>query len=215
MSEPKASERPAPGEPKASERPAPGELPITPSQTVGPFFAIGLPWTDGPHVVPEDTPGAITITGRVTDGHGDPVPDALVETWQASPDGSFGHPDDPRPPVPGTPSPPACRRFGRSPTDDDGRYRILTLRPPPLPTGDGGNDAPHIDVSVFARGLLDRLVTRIYFPDEEAANAADPVLSLINERLRLATLVAEPQSPGVFKFDIRLQGDAETVFFDV
>src|SRR6202041_1153088 len=92
------------------------DLPITPSQTVGPFFALGLPWPDGPYVVPEGTPGAITITGQVTDGHGDPVPDALVETWQAAPDGGFGHPDDlPQPPAP-SPAAPARRRLGRCPT---------------------------------------------------------------------------------------------------
>ena len=191
------------------------DLPITPSQTVGPFFALGLPWTDGPHVVPEGTPGAITITGRVTDGHGDPVPDALVETWQAAPDGSFGHPDDPRQPGPSGSGPAACRRFGRCPTDAGGRYSILTLRPPSLPTGDGGTEAPHIDVSVFARGLLDRVVTRIYFPEEAEANAVDPVLASIPERLRRDTVTATLASPGVYGFDIRLQGDGETVFFDV
>jgi protocatechuate 3,4-dioxygenase, alpha subunit len=209
-------------EPKASEKPAPADLPITPSQTVGPFFALGLPWPDGPDVVPDGTPGAITITGRVTDGHGDPVPDALVETWQAAPGGGFGHPDDPRPltSVGLAFDGPAWRGFGRCPTDAEGRYHIRTLRPPPLPTGDGHTEAPHIDVSVFARGLLDRLVTRIYFPDEEVANASDPVLSLDSARLRMATLVAKPESAGVFRFDIRLQGDGEqgegeTVFFDV
>jgi protocatechuate 3,4-dioxygenase alpha subunit len=204
-------------EPKAGDRTALTELSLTPSQTVGPFFALGLPWTDGPHVVPDGTPGMITIAGRVTDGHGDPVPDALVETWQAAPDGSFGHPDDPRQPSQPTPGPPACRRFGRCPTDGDGGYRICTLRPPPLPTGDGGTEAPHIDVSVFARGLLDRVVTRIYFPDEEAANASDPVLTSIPARLRERSLIARLESAGVYRFDIRLQGDGETetVFFDV
>jgi protocatechuate 3,4-dioxygenase, alpha subunit len=201
--------------PTASQRPAPGGLPVTPSQTVGPFFAIGLPWTDGPHVVPEGTPGAITITGRVTDGAGEPVPDALVETWQADPEGGFGHPDGPRQPRSQADAVPACRRFGRSPTDAAGAYRIVTVRPASLPTGDGRTEAPHIDVSVFARGLLDRLVTRIYFPDEEEANAADPVLSSIPERQRRGTLVAAPDGPGEFRFDIRLQGDGETVFFDV
>jgi protocatechuate 3,4-dioxygenase alpha subunit len=190
-------------------------LPQTPSQTVGPFFAIALPWPDGPYVVPEGTPGAITIAGRVTDGAGDPVPDALVETWQAGPDGGFGRPDGPRPPGDGAAA--AFRGFGRCPTDDDGRYRIITVRPAALPAGDGGTEAPHIDVSVFARGLLDRLVTRIYFPDEPDANAADPVLSsfIDNERLRRDSLVAIADGPGVYRFDIRLQGDAETVFFDV
>ena len=187
-------------------------LPQTPSQTIGPFFAIGLPWPDGPYVVPDGTPGAITITGLVTDGAGDPVPDALVETWQAGPDGRFAHPDDPRPP--GT-EPVTFRGFGRCPTDADGRYRIITLRPAALPAGEGGTQAPHIDVSVFARGLLDRVVTRIYFPDEAAANAADPLLSSLNERLRRDTLVARAAGPEAYQFDIRLQGDRETVFFDV
>jgi protocatechuate 3,4-dioxygenase alpha subunit len=186
-------------------------LPVTPSQTVGPFFAIGLTWPDGPDVVPADTPGAITVTGRVTDGHGDPVPDALVETWQAGPDGSFAYP--------------GFRGFGRCPTDADGRSRIRTLRPPPLPAGDGHTQAPHIDVSVFARGLLDRLVTRIYFPEHAEANAVDPVLSTINERFKKDTLTATLKSPGLYEFDIRLQrspgesgagqGGPETVFFDV
>lgn len=189
------------------------ELPVTPSQTVGPFFAIGLPWDDGPYVVAEGTPGAITITGRVTDGAGEPVPDALVETWQAGPEGGFGHPDDPRDPAPR--AAPGGRGFGRCPTGADGTYRIVTVRPAALPTGDGRVQAPHIDVSVFARGLLDRVVTRIYFPDEEAANAADPVLSDLPERLRRNTLIAKPEPAGVFRFDIRLQGEGETVFFDV
>ena len=189
-------------------------LPVTPSQTVGPFFAIGLPWSDGPYVVPDGTPGAIVITGRVTDGAAEPVPDALVETWQADPDGWFGHPDDPRragPPGDAA----ACRRFGRSPTDGDGRYRIITVRPAALPAGDGTTEAPHIDVSVFARGLLDRVVTRIYFPDEADANAADPVLCSIDERLHRDTLLAIADGPDAYRFDIRLQGEGETVFFDV
>ncbi|MGD0687820.1 MAG: protocatechuate 3,4-dioxygenase subunit alpha [Streptosporangiaceae bacterium] len=218
-------------------------LPLTPSQTVGPFLAIGLPWPDGPFVVPEGTPGAITISGRVLDGAGEPVPDALVETWQAAPDGSFAHPDDPRGPGPawrpgataGTgPGAGAAgdlgasvgggleaggfRGFGRCPTGRDGRYRIVTQRPGPLPWPGGGAEAPHLDVSVFARGLLDRVVTRIYFPDEHAANAADPVLAAITPDDRRATLlaVAEPGAgPAAFRFDIRLQGGRETVFFDV
>ena len=191
-------------------------LPITPSQTVGPFFAIGLPWTDGPYVVPEGTSGAITIGGFVLDGGGEPVPDALVETWQAAPDGSFGHPDDPRPNARGSAlTTAAFRGFGRCPTGPDGRYRIVTLRPAALPYGDGRTEAPHLDVSVFARGLLDRVVTRIYFPDEEPANAADPVLSALPERGGRETLIAVPDGGGRFRFDIRLQGEGETVFFDV
>jgi protocatechuate 3,4-dioxygenase, alpha subunit len=188
---------------------------VTPSQTVGPFLAIGLPWPDGPFVVPEGTAGAITITGVVTDGAGEPVPDALVETWQAGPDGRFSHPGDPRG-APGEPGP-AFRGFGRCPTGPDGSYRIVTLKPGALPSPGGGTEAPHLDVSVFARGLLDRVVTRIYFPDETAANDADPVLASIADPARAATLVAraDPDVAGQLRFDIRLQGDGETVFFDV
>ena len=189
-------------------------MPITPSQTVGPFLAIGLPWADGPFVVPEGTAGAITITGRVFDGAGDPVPDALVETWQADPESRFDHPDDPRGAV--TSATPGFRGFGRSATDQDGRYRIVTVRPGSLPCPAGGTEAPHLDVSVFARGLLDRVVTRIYFADETRANAADPVLSAIADPARRRTLLAVPGGQaGEFRFDIRLRGERETVFFDV
>jgi protocatechuate 3,4-dioxygenase alpha subunit len=179
----------------------------TPSQTVGPFFAIGLPWSDGPFVVPEGTGGAIRIGGRVIDGAGEPVPDALVETWQADPDGRFDHPDDPRGRVPG------FRGFGRSPTDEAGRWQVLTLKPGPVPAPGGGRQAPHVAVSVLARGLQHRVVTRIYFGDEDEANAADPVLAALGEAQR-ATLVAMPAAGG-YSFDIRLQGGGETVFFGI
>jgi protocatechuate 3,4-dioxygenase alpha subunit len=189
-------------------------LPLTPSQTTGPFLAIGLPWVDGPYVVPEGTPGTITIGGRVLDGAGEPVTDAMVETWQADPDGRFAQPDDPRGPL----SPVAgFRGFGRCPTDAAGRYRLLTLRPGRLPSADGGWEAPHLDVSVFARGLLDRVVTRIYFADEAEANAADPVLCALADPARRDTLIAAAAADDTcrFQFDIRLQGEHETVFFDV
>jgi protocatechuate 3,4-dioxygenase alpha subunit len=191
---------------------------ITPSQTVGPYLAIGLPWPDGPFVVRPGTPGAIVIDGCVLDGAGQPVPDALVETWQADPASRFDHPDDPRGPAV---APAGFRGFGRSATDSAGNYRIVTLRPGPLPCQDGGTEAPHLDVSVFARGLLDRVVTRIYFSDEAEANAADPVLASIADAGRRATLVAvaDPGDAGGagrhFRFDLRLQGEHETVFFDV
>jgi protocatechuate 3,4-dioxygenase, alpha subunit len=192
--------------------------PLTPSQTVGPFLAVGLPWPDGPFVVAQDTPGAITIAGRVLDGAGEAVPDALIETWQADPDGRFAHPDDPRGAAGQRGRGPGFRGFGRCPTDQAGRYRIVTLKPGALPGPDGGTEAPHLDVSVFARGLLDRVVTRIYFADESAANAADPVLTAIGDAQRAATLIATAElggGPGKFRFDIRLQGGRETVFFDV
>ena len=184
-------------------------LPLTPSQTIGPFFAVGLPWADGPQVVPEGTPGAVRIAGRVLDGAGDPVPDALVETWQADPQGRFAHPDDPR-----GPADQGFRGFGRCPTDARGRWAIVTLKPGPLPAPDGGVEAPHIDVSVFARGLLHRLVTRIYFPDEPDANAADPLLCSIPDPDARARLVATADGHGL-RFDIRLQGAQETPFLAI
>jgi protocatechuate 3,4-dioxygenase, alpha subunit len=194
--------------------------PLTPSSTTGPYMAIGLPWPDGPFVVAEGTPGAVTITGVVWDGAGAPVSDALVETWQADPDGRFDHPGDPR--GRRRPAESSFRGFGRCPTGLDGSFNIVTLKPGPLPSPDGGTEAPHIDVSVFARGLLGRLVTRIYFPDEQAANEADPVLRAIADPGRRATLVAAaqpgapgaPDGPRALRFDIRLQGDHETVFLD-
>ncbi|HZI95899.1 MAG TPA: protocatechuate 3,4-dioxygenase subunit alpha [Actinomycetales bacterium] len=184
---------------------------LTPSQTVGPFLHIALEWDDGPHVVPPGTPGAFWVTGVVYDGNGDPVADAVVESWQADPDGRFDHPGDPRGAV--APTVPGFRGFGRSTTDSDGRYRILTVRPGALPTTDGGTEAPHLDLSVLARGLLDRVVTRVYFPDEEAANAADPVLSSVPDERR-DTLVARSED-GVLVLDIRVQGANETVFFSI
>lgn len=182
-------------------------LPLTPSQTVGPFFSHALPWPDGPYVVPAGTAGAFWLRGRVLDGAGDPVPDALVESWQADPAGRFAHPDDPRG------SDVDFRGFGRCPSDADGRWAILTVRPGRVPDAAGHMQAPHIDLSIFARGLLDRVVTRVYLPDEPDANAEDPVLSRIPEDRR-STLVATPEENG-FRFDVHLQGERETVFFSV
>jgi protocatechuate 3,4-dioxygenase alpha subunit len=176
------------------------KLPLTPSQTVGPFLAIGLTWTDGPSVVPDGTPGAIRISGQVFDGAGTPVPDAIIETWQADPDGGFAHPAN-------------FRGFGRCGTDDEGVYTIITVKPGALPTEEGATEAPHIDVSVFARGLLDRVVTRIYFPDEAEANANDPLLMTLPDSDR-QTLIAVPDGKNL-RFDIRLQGENETVFFEL
>ena len=165
----------------------------TPSQTVGPYLSIGLPWPDGPAVAAEGTPGRIRISGTVYDGAGDPIPDALIETWQADPSGRFGT---------------GFRGFGRCPTDDDGRYEIFTVKPGAL--GDG--QARHIDVNVFARGMLNRCVTRIYFADED--NTGDPVLETVPEDRR-ETLLAHPGSDGEYRFDVYVQGESETVFFKV
>ncbi|MGY1750264.1 protocatechuate 3,4-dioxygenase subunit alpha [Modestobacter sp. SYSU DS0511] len=182
----------------------------TPSATVGPYLAIGLTWPDGPFAVAEGTPGAIWLRGRVFDGNGDVVPDAMVETWQADPGGRFAHPDDPR----GAVEHPGFRGFGRSQTRDGGQYAICTLKPGRVPDGAGGLQAPHVDVSVFARGLLDRVVTRIYFADEAAANAEDAVLASLPDDASRATLIATPADDG-YVLDIHLQGEDETVFFAV
>ncbi|GAA4031569.1 protocatechuate 3,4-dioxygenase subunit alpha [Allokutzneria multivorans] len=172
----------------------------TPAQTVGPFLHIGLTWPDGEFVVPQGNPGAVWIRGALLDGTGQPVQDGLVETWQADPDGRFDHPEDPRGAATG------FRGFGRSPTTVDGHFRVLTQVPGALPGA-----APHINVSVFARGLLHRVVTRIYFPQFD--NASDPVFASV-PRERRHTLVAQSTEDG-YHFDIRLQGKEETVFFDV
>jgi protocatechuate 3,4-dioxygenase alpha subunit len=158
----------------------------TPSQTVGPFFSLGLDWEDGPSVVAEGAPGAIWLRGRVLDGAGDGVPDALVETWQLRPEG-----------------------FGRCATDEQGRWAIRTVKPGVAEAG----VAPHIAVAVFARGLLKHVVTRLYFADEAAANAADPLLAELDDDAR-ATLLAAAAADG-YRFDIRLQGPGETAFFAV
>jgi protocatechuate 3,4-dioxygenase alpha subunit len=164
----------------------------TPSQTVGPYLAIGLPFKDGAHVVPEGTQGRIRIYGHVFDGAGDPISDALIETWQADPDGRFGT---------------GFRGFGRAPTGPDGEYEIFTLKPGRVDE----EQAPHIDVSVFARGMLNRCVTRIYFADED--NGGDPVLDSVPEDRR-GTIIAEPGEDG-YRFDVHVQGESETVFFRV
>jgi len=183
---------------------------VTPSQTVGPFYGFCLSWPDGPYVVPEGTAGAFWIRGVVFDGAGVPVPDALVETWQPDPDGRFDHPDDPRGAVPWG----SFRGFGRSPTNADGRFGILTVKPGRLPDGQGRVQAPHIAVTVFARGLLNRVVTRIYFADETHANDEDPLLILLKSNPGRATLLAKPDDGG-YRFDVHLQGEHETVFFAI
>jgi protocatechuate 3,4-dioxygenase alpha subunit len=156
-------------------------------------------------VVPEGTPGAIWIRGTVLDGEGRPVPDSLIETWQADDAGRFRDADDPGAVDAG------FRGFGRSGAEPDGEWSILTVKPGPT-TGPGGvRQAPHVDVVVFARGLLKGAVTRIYFEDEPEANAADPVLASVDPTRR-ATLLARPTEDG-YRFDVRLQGNGETVFF--
>lgn len=182
----------------------------TPSQTVGPFFHIGLP-TDGWHeLVSGDSADAIRLEGVVLDGEGEPVDDALIELWQANRAGRYAHPEDTREEVA---LEDGFGGFGRCATDAAGRYRFVTVKPGPVPGPGGRVQAPHIEVSVLARGLLKRLATRIYFPDEAEANAADAVLSSLEPELR-STLIAREEGGGL-RFDIHLQGDSETVFFAV
>jgi len=185
-------------------------LGVTPSQTVGPYFAIGLTWDDGAFAVPEGTEGGFWIRGGVYDGNGAPVPDAVVETWQADADGRFAHPDHPR----GAVDWGGFRGLTRSGTDGEGRFAVYTIKPGAVPGPDGTTQAPHIDVTVMARGMLARLVTRIYFPEEEAANAADPVLSSLPATASSETLIAAKTDDG-YRFDVHLQGENETVFFDI
>jgi protocatechuate 3,4-dioxygenase alpha subunit len=154
----------------------------TPSQTIGPFFRFGLDWMEATDLVDPSAAGARQLRGRVFDGEGVEVIDAVVEIWQ----------------------PP---RFGRCLTEADGSYRFTIA----APEARGDGQAPHLSVSLFARGLLNRLVTRVYFPDFEDANSADPVLALVPTDRR-DTLVAVAE-PGCLRFDAHLQGPRETVFF--
>lgn len=183
----------------------------TPSQTVGPFFSFALLDAIGPELVPPDAPGAIRIVGAVLDGAGEPVPDAMVEIWQANAAGRYAHSGDSRVELE---LDEGFTGFGRSGTEDGGRFAFSTVKPGVVPGVDGTPQAPHIDVSVFARGLLKRLVTRIYFPDESDANAGDPLLSSIEDPDERATLIAVPDGDAL-RFDIRLQGERQTVFLAV
>lgn len=182
----------------------------TPSQTVGPFFHHALPYAAGDNLADGATEGErIAVEGRVYDGDGLPVNDALIEIWQADARGRYRHPEDDD-----TPRNDGFGGFGRMPTDEDGRFRFFTVKPGPVPGPNGAMQAPHINVSVFARGVLKRLATRLYFADEER-NRADPILGLVPEARR-PTLIARRAGDGpVYVFDIVLRGEDETVFFDI
>ena len=187
------------------------ELGITPAQTAGPYLRIGLlrDFVVADVVDPAD-PRAIRIRGRLTDGAGEGVSDGMVETWQANAAGRYRHPADERDELP---LEEGFLGFGRSGTEDNGRFEIVTVKPGRVPSPEGGLQAPHIEVVVFARGLLKHAVTRLYFPDEAEANAADPVLSRLRPEQR-DTLVAVAEDGGL-RFDIRLQGPGHTTFFAV
>ncbi len=176
--------------------------PLTPSQTVGPFFGVGLPFEKGEQVAPPGSAGVIRIEGQVLDGNGQPVPDALLEIWQPDGRGRYGRAGNG-----------GSTGFGRCRTDSEGAFSITTVKPGATPAPDGHTQAPHLNVTVFARGLLRHLVTRMYFPDETEVNATDPVLNLV-EPARRETLLAK-NCGGVLHFDVRLQGERETVFFAI
>ena len=182
---------------------------LTPSQTVGPFFHDALPYEHGPRVAGHNRPGAIRLHGRVLDGDGVPIPDSLVEVWQADEHGDFVEEPGIYDAVTGD----GFRGFGRCPTDSDGFFEFVTVKPAAVPTADGQAQAPHLAMSVFARGMLRRVVTRVYFDDEPDANAADALLSSL-EADRRPTLIANAGEDG-YRFDVHIQGDDETVFLDV
>jgi protocatechuate 3,4-dioxygenase alpha subunit len=186
-------------------------LGLTPSQTVGPYLRIGLFRSlIGPNLVDPGDSRAIRIRGQLLDGAGDPVPDGMVEIWQANAAGRYAHPADLREDVP---LESGFTGFGRSDTEREGRFEFVTVKPGKVPWPGGGVQAPHIEVGVFSRGLLKQLTTRVYFPDEAEANAADPLLAALDPAER-ATLIAIPDGDAL-RFDIYMQGDAQTTFFAV
>jgi protocatechuate 3,4-dioxygenase alpha subunit len=184
----------------------------TPSHTVGPFYGYALPFRGGEEIAPLGHPDTITVHGYVLDGAGEPLPDALVELWGPRPDGTVPQVDGSirRDPATGGylgRNGVEFTGWGRIQTDADGHWYARTLRP-----GVRGRGAPYLSVCVFARGLLVHLFTRIYLPGDEAALAADPLLTRVGERRD--TLIAAEEGPAAYRFDIRLQGEGETVFLE-
>lgn len=183
----------------------------TPSQTVGPYFSLGMAWLTTTDLAKDASAGErIVVAGCVWDGDGKPIPDSVLEVWQANASGKYTHPDDPQ----DTPIDPGFTGFGRIPTDTEGRFRFVTIKPGATPGSDNTLQAPHIAVTLFMRGLGRQLTTRIYFSDEPA-NGEDPILGRIEEPARRETLIAR-RIPGTneYRWDIHMQGDFETVFFD-
>ncbi len=190
---------------------------LTPSQTVGPYFAYALTpsrygrseFATGDLRVPDLSGEPVVVEGRVLDADGAPIPDAMLEFWQPDAEGRFASPLDPR-----GRSNSAFKGFGRVETVEAGKFTLSTIKPGRVPGPNGALQAPHITLGVFARGMLNRLHTRIYFPDEPA-NAEDPILALVPEDRR-HTLIARaiPGEAGRYRFDVHVQGADETVFFD-
>lgn len=186
-------------------------LQATSSQTVGPYFRIGMNWLYKDDLAGPEVPGErIVITGRVLDADGQGVSDAVLELWQADAQGNYADPEDQQEKS----AQAGFQGFGRVPTAEDGSFRLTTIKPGGVPGPDGKLQAPHIIVSAFMRGLLRRLITRIYFPDE-AANAGDFALNFV-EAGRRGTLIAKKsaQHPGHLEWNVFLQGPEETVFLD-
>jgi protocatechuate 3,4-dioxygenase alpha subunit len=183
----------------------------TASQTVGPYLQIGFAALAVEDLAPAAAAGdRVTLRGRLLDGDGKPVSDGVVEIWQANAQGKYAHPEDAQ----DKPIDKAFRGFGRSLTKSDGGFQFSTIKPGPVPGPSGSMQAPHIVVTVFARGMLKHLITRVYFPDEPA-NASDPVLKLVPADRR-ATLIAKRVAggKGALEWNVVIQGQDETVFFD-
>ena len=183
----------------------------TASQTVGPFLHIGLEWLVTDNLVGSGVSGdKIVIEGRIVDGDAKPVGDALVEIWQANAHGRYAHPADTQ----DKPLEEGFEGFGRVTTDDDGGFRFTTIKPGRVPAASGGLQAPHLNVTIFMRGMLKQLQTRMYFPDDPA-NAEDPILSSV-PAARRETLIASPIDgrAGALRWTVTLQGAGVTVFFE-
>jgi protocatechuate 3,4-dioxygenase alpha subunit len=179
------------------------------SQTIGPYLRIGLEWMQIEDLAPHGIAGQrLHIAGRILDGDGKAVNDAAVELWQANSQGKYASPEDAQEkPLDGN-----FRGYGRSLTDEAGAFRFRTIKPGRVPGPDGKPQAPHLVITIFMRGLLKQLVTRMYFPDDPA-NADDPILNLVPPERR-ATLIAVRTGEGMLEWNVRLQGKGETVFFD-
>ena len=182
----------------------------TGSQTVGPYLHVGLTWLTTTDVASGAKEGQrITLRGQLTDADGAPIPDAIVEIWQANAQGKYAHPEDKQDkPVDGN-----FTGWGRTPTDKDGMYEFTTIKPGRVPGPGNTLQAPHIAVTIFMRGQLKHLFTRVYFADE-AVNSEDPILHLIEDAARRNTLLAKKEGDGRYRWDVSLQGKNETVFFD-
>lgn len=191
------------------------KLIATPSQTVGPFYHFALDRPEWSDLTADGAQGQkIRIEGRILDGEGAVCPDAFLEIWQADAGGKYNHADDTQDKKPD----PKFRGFGRASADKDGVYRFTTIMPGRVPGPGNTLQAPHINVSVFARGLLKQLVTRIYFADHAEANEIDPVLSRVDDAAARKTIVAEKSNGSgipTYRFDVILQGKGETAFFEL